>query len=173
MKLNRASLLWAGLAAGVLLLAPLSADAQPFGMGGPGGRAPFEQLNLSAEQKQALKQIRENSRRQIDAILTTEQRQKLEAHKAEWESRRQEMANLTPEQRQQRRSQRQGTESGQGKGRGPFADLNLDETQRTKIRAIMEESRKQSLAVLTDQQRQQLETMKSQRREHRGASRNQ
>jgi Spy/CpxP family protein refolding chaperone len=166
MQLNRASLLWAGLAAGVMLLAPLSALAQPFGMGGPGGRAPFEQLNLSSEQKQALEQIRENSRRQIDAILTPEQRQKLEALKTERESRRQEMANLTPEQRQQLRRERRGTEA--SKGRGPWTELNLSDTQRSQIRTIMEESRKQSLAVLNDQQRQQLETMKS-KRGNRGA----
>lgn len=170
MKLNRKAFLWASIAAGAMAIAPLAAIADPpGGMGGPRS-GPLERLNLTDAQRQQLQAIRENSRRQIEAVLTAEQRQQLETRRAEMERRREEFANLTPEQRQQLRREmmERGGPGGPGRpGRGPrpepFADLNLTESQREQIRTIMENARTQSEAILTQEQRQQLENLRPNR----------
>lgn len=172
MKLNRKAFLWAGIAAGVMAIAPLAAIADPpGGMGGPRSGL-MERLNLTDAQRQQLQAIRENSRRQIEAVLTAEQRQQMEARRAEMERRREEFANLTPEQRQQLRRERMEQHGPGGPGRGPrpepFADLNLTDSQRQQIRTIMENARTQSEAVLTPEQRQQLENLRPNRGDRRG-----
>lgn len=170
MKLNRKAFLWAGVAAGVMAIAPLAAIADPpGGMGGPRS-GPLEQLNLTDAQRQQLQAIRENSRRQIEAVLTAEQRQQLETRRAEMERRREEFANLTPEQRQQLRRERLEQRGGRGRGSRPepFAELNLTDDQRQQIREIMENARTQSQAVLTEEQRQQLETLRQNWGDRRG-----
>lgn len=176
MKLNRKAFLWAGIVAGVMAFAPLAAIADPpGGMGGPRS-GPMERLNLTEAQRQQLQAIRENSRRQIEAVLTAEQRQQMETRRAEMERRREEFANLTPEQRQQLRRERMEQGGGPGgpggPGRGPrpepFADLNLTDSQRQQIRTIMENARTQSEAVLTPEQRQQLENMRPNRGDRPG-----
>ncbi|MFQ3616578.1 MAG: hypothetical protein SNJ57_07330 [Cyanobacteriota bacterium] len=174
MKLNQTAFLWAGIVAGMMAIAPLAAIANPpGGMGGPRS-GPLERLNLTDAQRQQLQAIRENSRRQIEAVLTAEQRQQLETRRAEMERRREEFANLTPEQRQQLRRDRRAQGGGPGgPGRGPrpapFADLNLTDSQRQQIRTIMENARTQSEAVLTQEQRQQLENLRPNRGDRRGA----
>jgi len=176
MKRNRAAVLWAGIAAGVMAIAPLAAIADPpSGMGGPRS-GPLERLNLTDAQRQQLQAIRENSRRQIEAVLTADQRQQLETRRAEMERRREEFANLMPEQRQQLRRERREQRGGpSGPGRGsrwaPFADLNLTDSQRQQIRTIMENARMQSEAVLTPEQRQQLENLRPNRGDRRRARR--
>jgi len=176
MKRNRATFLWAGIAASVMAIAPLAAIANPpGGIGGPRS-GPLERLNLTDAQRQQLQAIRENSRRQIEAVLTAEQRQQLATRRAEMERRREEFANLMPEQRQQLRRERReqrGGPSGPGRGsrRNPFADLNLTDSQRQQIRTIMENARMQSEAVLTPEQRQQLENLRPNRGDRRRARR--
>ncbi|GAB4155272.1 MAG: hypothetical protein Fur0046_35210 [Cyanobacteria bacterium J069] len=156
-----------------MAIAPLVAIADPpGGMGGPRSGA-LEQLNLTETQRQQLRDIQESSRSQIEAVLTSEQRQQLETRRAEMEQRRAEMANLTPEQRQQLRRDRMepGDRPG-GPGRGPrpepFAELNLTDSQRQQIRQIMETARDRSQSVLTAEQRQQLETLRQNRGDRRG-----
>ena len=176
MKRNRATFLWAGIAASVMAIAPLAAIANPpGGIGGPRS-GPLERLNLTDAQRQQLQAIRENSRRQIEAVLTAEQRQQLATRRAEMERRREEFANLMPEQRQQLRRERREQRGGpSGPGRGsrwaPFADLNLTDSQRQQIRTIMENARMQSEAVLTPEQRQQLENLRPNRGDRRRARR--
>jgi len=91
-------------------------------------------LNLTAEQKTKLKAIRESTRSQIDAILTADQRAKLNAG----------------------RQQRQ-------KNRELMASLNLSPEQKEKIKAIRQDAKRQMDEVLTPEQRQQLEQNRRQR----------
>jgi len=51
-------------------------------------RAIMKNLNLTDAQKQQMKQIRTSTRQQIEAILTAEQRQQLEARRQQWQQRR-------------------------------------------------------------------------------------
>jgi len=51
-------------------------------------RATMKNLNLTDAQKQQMRQIRTSTRQQIEAILTAEQRQQLEARRQQWQQRR-------------------------------------------------------------------------------------
>ena len=113
-------------------------------------------LNLTEAQKAQLKQIRESTRSQIDAILTPEQKAQLDAAK---------------QQRQQRQlgEQRQPREQGQPgqKPRGKWATLNLTADQKTRIQAVRQDAKQKMNAVLTAEQRQQLEQRRQQRSQKR------
>ena len=82
MKMKKHLLFFPGVIALVLAAAPVipaftntavAADAQP----GRAGGARANQLNLTDAQKAQMKQIQESSRQQIDAILTTEQKEQI------------------------------------------------------------------------------------------------
>ena len=112
-------------------------------------------LNLTEAQKAQLKQIRESTRSQMDAILTSEQKAQLDAAK---------------QQRQQRQpgegqSGQQG-QSGQ-KPRGKWAALNLTADQKARIQAVRQDAKQKMDAVLTAEQRQQLEQRRQQRPQKR------
>ncbi len=96
-------------------------------------------LNLTDAQKAQLKQIRESTRSQIDAILTSEQKAQLAAAK---------------QQRQQ----------GQ-KPQKNWAALNLTAEQKTQMRAIRADAKQKMNAVLTAEQRQQLQQQRQQMRQ--------
>lgn len=56
----------------------------------PGERRKFmKALNLTEAQKEQMRLIRANTRRQIEAVLTPEQRQQLEARRQQWRQQRQ------------------------------------------------------------------------------------
>jgi periplasmic protein CpxP/Spy len=101
-------------------------------------------LNLTADQKAQLKQIRESTRSQIDAVLTQEQREQLAAAK----------------------QQRQQGQQGQ-KTRGMWASLNLTADQKAKVKAIRQDAKQKMDAVLTAEQRQQLEQQRQTRQQNR------
>ncbi|MCY7273594.1 MAG: Spy/CpxP family protein refolding chaperone, partial [Phormidesmis sp. CAN_BIN44] len=92
-------------------------------------------LNLTDDQKARLKTIRDNTRQQIEGILTPEQRAKLQADRG------------------------QGMKRGQG-----WKSLNLTDDQKAKLKAIRQASRTQMDSVLTPEQRSQMQQYKSQRR---------
>lgn len=104
-------------------------------------------LNLTADQKAQLKQIRESTRSQIEAVLTPEQKAQIAAAK----------------------QQRQPGQPGQRvkKARGMWASLNLTDDQKAKIRAIRQEAKQQMDKVLTPEQRQQLEQDRQQKQQRR------
>ncbi|MGG6296877.1 hypothetical protein ACQ4M4_20980 [Leptolyngbya sp. AN02str] len=174
MNPTRKHMLAAGIALALMAIAPVIANAEPGSMGGGrmGGRNPMEQLNLTDTQRQQLQQIRENTRTQMEAVLTAEQRQQMEQMRQQADARRQEFANLSPEERRQRMQEaREAGGMGPGGGRrggGPFGALDLTEAQRTQLRSIMESAREQSQNVLTADQRQQLEQMRQSRGDRRG-----
>ncbi|MGV0104200.1 P pilus assembly/Cpx signaling pathway, periplasmic inhibitor/zinc-resistance associated protein [Nostoc sp. DSM 114160] len=111
-------------------------------------RGPWKDLGLTDTQKAQIQTIRRDSRAKFEAVLTPEQKAKLEAAKqarrAEWQARK----------AQGQTGQRQ---PGQRRGKGGFADLNLTEAQKTQMRQIRESEKQQIQAVLTAEQRQKLE----------------
>lgn len=112
-------------------------------------KGPFQRLGLSEQQKTQMQEIRRNTRTQIEAILTPEQKQQLQAAK------------------QARVGQtQQETGQGQRPKRG-FASLNLTEEQKTKMREIKESEKNQIQAILTPEQRQQLQQFQENRRSRR------
>lgn len=108
------------------------------------GQGPWKNLNLTQDQKDQIKQIRTDTQSKIEAVLTDEQRQKLQDAKAH-------------------RGQRQygQRQQGQHQHRGPFASLNLSDDQKTQIKQIMESSKQDIQAVLTPEQQQQIQDFKN------------
>ena len=171
MKLNLKSISLGGLAAVALLSAPLvllkSANAEGSGHQGPN----FEQLNLTEAQSSQIEAIRTDSRSQIAALLTPEQRtafennsgrggfreldltddQRSQVRTIKEGSREQIDALLTDEQRQELMAMRP---DGGGQGRGDrFEALNLTDDQSAQIEAIRTETKSQMEALLTPEQR--------------------
>jgi periplasmic protein CpxP/Spy len=113
-------------------------------------RGPWKELNLTDTQKSQIQTIRRDSRTKFEAVLTPEQKAKLEAAKqarrAEWQARK--------DQGQTGQGQRQ---AGQRQRKDNFAELNLTEAQKTQMRQIRESEKQQIQAVLTPEQRQKLE----------------
>ncbi|MBH8562352.1 P pilus assembly/Cpx signaling pathway, periplasmic inhibitor/zinc-resistance associated protein [Nostoc sp. CENA67] len=104
-------------------------------------RGPWKNLDLTDAQKAQIQQIRRNTRAQIEAVFTPEQKEKL---KAAFEA---------------RRAQRQAGQRPTGQRQGPwknFAELNLTQAQKDQIRQIRESSRQQIQAVLTPEQQAKL-----------------
>ena len=117
-------------------------------------------LNLTAEQKAQMQQIHQETKAQIEQVLTAEQRQQLEAAKSQKQAARAE--------RHAARAQGQARPEGQTRERrGPFANLNLSADQQTRIREIKQASRQQMEAVLTEEQRQKLNELKQARQTRR------
>ena len=109
--------------------------AQAAQAGGKKGAWGMQRLNLTEAQKAQMQTIKTNTRSQMEAILTPEQKATLAAAK---------------EARQ-----------GQGRrGKKGWANLNLTEQQKTQMRQIRETSKEQMLAVLTPAQRQQMQEMR-------------
>lgn len=105
---------------------PAGSDKKRGDFGGRGDRlARWDKLNLTADQKTKLEQIRATSRSQMDAVFTPEQRQQ---------------AKLRQEQR------RMG---------GKWQNLNLTADQKTKLKEIRQSSKTQFEAILTPEQQQQ------------------
>ena len=145
MKLKTLSLI-AGTLALTLTATPFAVQAQQ----NPSSPQPrqewqkkgqFQKLNLTTEQKAKIKEIRNNTRAQIETVLTTEQKNQLKSKKDERKAQRQ--------QGQQGQEQRR---EGRGQKGDIFDSLNLTETQKNQIKQIKESSKQQIDAVLTPQQ---------------------
>ncbi|MBE9199100.1 MULTISPECIES: P pilus assembly/Cpx signaling pathway, periplasmic inhibitor/zinc-resistance associated protein [unclassified Nodularia (in: cyanobacteria)] len=108
---------------------------------------PWQRLNLTEAQKAQMQTIKSNTRAQIEAILTPEQKATLAAAK------------------------QAGQQGQQGQGKKGWANLNLTEQQKTQMRQIKESSQQQMQAVLTPEQRQQMQEMRQNMRS-RGQQRN-
>ncbi|MBP5974007.1 P pilus assembly/Cpx signaling pathway, periplasmic inhibitor/zinc-resistance associated protein [Brasilonema sp. CT11] len=87
----------------------------------------FQRLGLTDEQKTKIKEIRSNTRAEVDKILTEQQREQLK----------------TAMQNRQ--------------GRGGFAALNLSDDQKNQLKQVMQSQKTQIEAVLTPQQKEQLQ----------------
>jgi periplasmic protein CpxP/Spy len=97
-----------------------------------GGKV-WKELNLTDAQKQQLKTIRENSRQQIQSVLTEEQRAKL------------------------------ASADRSGDRKEVMKSLNLTDTQKQQMRDIRKKSQEQMSAILTPEQRSKFEQLRSQR----------
>lgn len=97
-------------------------------------------LNLTEAQKAELKQIRQSTQAQIQAVFTSEQKAQIEAAKQQGQKPRQYMSSL-----------------------------NLTAEQKARIREIRQESKKKMDAVLTAEQRQQLQERRQQMKQRRQA----
>jgi Spy/CpxP family protein refolding chaperone len=91
-----------------------------------------DKLNLSDAQKQQMQQLRQETRAQIEAVLTPEQKAQLQTLKEQGQN-----------QRQRRRD--------------VLSSLNLTPEQQERIRAIRQEAKQKMDAILTPEQKQQLE----------------
>ncbi|MEH1842444.1 MAG: P pilus assembly/Cpx signaling pathway, periplasmic inhibitor/zinc-resistance associated protein [Nostoc sp.] len=115
-------------------------------------RGPWKELGLTDAQKTQIQAIRRDSRTKMEAVLTPEQKAKLEAAKqarrAEWQARK--------AQGQTGQGQRQPGQY-HGRKKGDFADLNLSEIQKNQIKQIRQSEKQQIQAVFTPEQRQKLE----------------
>ncbi|MBD2345337.1 Spy/CpxP family protein refolding chaperone [Anabaena subtropica] len=156
MQLKSLSLL-AGVFALTLTATPFAVQAQsasssPFLVAQSAKRGPWEALGLSNEQKTRIQQIMSNSRAQMEAVFTPEQKAKMAAAR---------------QARQAQRQQGQRPQAGQRGQRGGknFAELNLTEEQKTRMRTIRQTSQQQIEAVLTPEQRTKLQEMKANRRQ--------
>lgn len=136
--------LFAGAIALSAAISPIAVNAQTAApqpsncAGATKGMGKMAGINLSAEQRAQMEQIRTETRAQIEGVLTPEQRQ-------QWQA---------------------ATQNGQRR-RGAMAALNLSQAQQTQIRQIMESSRDRATAVLTPEQRQQVEQRMQQWRQQR------
>ncbi len=99
----------------------------------------WDQLNLSDQQKKQMKEIQEDTRRQMQAILTPQQQEQLK----------------TTMQNHQAGQAHQGRNSA-------MAALNLSDEQKAKMKEIMQAQKTRMEAVLTTAQKQQLEQMRQQ-----------
>jgi Spy/CpxP family protein refolding chaperone len=156
MKLKTLSLL-AGTLALTLIATPFAVQAQnnpPLPQPGQEvqERGPFKHLNLTSEQKAKMKEIHTNTRAQVDAILTTEQKNQLKT---------------AMEKRKAERQQRQGQHhSGHEKKGDIFNSLNLTDKQKDQIKQIHDSERQKMQAILTPQQQAQMKKFRGEMRFH-------
>lgn len=105
------------------------------------------QLNLTPEQKEQMRQLHQDTRKQIESLLSSDQ---LAKYKAAMQNRRGTMQNNSDE------------ISGQSNGnrrQNMLASLNLSQDQKAKMREIMQNSRTRMSSILTNEQRNQLQQM--------------
>jgi Spy/CpxP family protein refolding chaperone len=140
-------------------------------------------LNLTPAQQAKMAELRAATRRQIEALLTPEQRQKFSQIQAQRQTTRQDrqgmMMNLTTDQKAQIKAiresnqsqlkailtpaqQTQLTQSG-GWHKGGMARLNLTPEQQTKFQQLRAAARSQMQAVLTPAQQQQFSARQERR----------
>jgi len=93
-------------------------------------------LNLTPEQQEQMRQIKQSEREQMDNILTAEQKARLEAAKGNRENRRQ-----------------------------VWESLNLTGQQQAQIQEVRRVSKEQKDAILTPEQRQQMQQHRQSRQE--------
>jgi periplasmic protein CpxP/Spy len=114
-----------------------------------GKKAFWSELGLTEAQQTRLKEIRRNTRTQIEGVLTQEQKNQLQAA-----------------------VEARGGQAGQpgqrlGRGGKGFANLNLTEDQKSRIQAIKESSKQQMDAVLTPEQRTKLQQFRQNMQQRR------
>ena len=162
MKLKALSLV-AGAIALTLTATSFAVDAQtaspsPVLLAQTPHRGYWKDLGLTDAQKTQIQAIKRDSRTKMEAVLTPEQKAKLEAAKqarrAEWQARK----------AQGQTGQRQPGQH-HGRKKGDFADLNLSEIQKTEIQQIRESEKQQIQAVYTPEQRQKLEQFRQNRQQ--------
>jgi periplasmic protein CpxP/Spy len=145
-KIKPLSLLAGAIALSLSFASALPAFSQSTGKPPAPPEQPTEQnrmprhrnfLNLTADQQAQMEQIHQDTRSQIDNILTAEQKAQLEAA------------------RENGGAPRRGENRGMP-GRG-FDSLNLTDEQRSQIESVRSAAKEKMDAILTPEQRQQME----------------
>lgn len=114
-----------------------------------GKEGKWAKLNLTDAQKEQMRQIKQETRAQIQEVLTPEQRAQMETMK------------------QNRQGQNGQGQARQGRRGGMMAALNLTAEQEASIKQIMQSQKARMEQVLTPEQRQQMEQMRSQWQQQR------
>jgi periplasmic protein CpxP/Spy len=142
-----------------------------------------DDLNLSADQKTKMQQLRTSERAQIEAVLTPAQRQQFAQIKAQRQANRQQRQgmNLTADQKVKLKAIRQNNQQqfkailtpaqqaqlgqgGRGWGkRGSMTQLNLTPEQKAKMEQLRASARSQMAAILTPEQQQQAQARQDRR----------
>lgn len=112
------------------------------GRGMHGGKG-FNRLNLTDAQKAQMQKIREETRQQVEAVLTEQQKEQL----------------------RQAKQNRQNQQNRQNRQNQRWSQLNLTADQQARMKAIHEEAQRKMEAVLTEQQKQQLQQMRQQKQQ--------
>ncbi len=131
MKLNLLPLL-TGAIAFTLITAPTIVQAQ---LGETQTQCKLAEVELSETQRTQLKEIRRNTRFQIEAVLTLEQKRQLES-----------------------------SQNGHKQQRTAFATMNFSPQQQTQIESIMR-AKTRNNAIFTAEQKQQIKRNMEQRRQ--------
>jgi periplasmic protein CpxP/Spy len=131
-----------GAFAVAVVATPLAIKAQTILSGKPlvaqaDHHSPWDQLNLSDQQKTQLKQIQDDTRTQMEAVLTADQQAKLKAA-------------------MQQHRQDQGQGQNHQRRQDSMASLNLSDEQKAKMKEIMQAQKTRMDAVFTPEQKQQM-----------------
>jgi periplasmic protein CpxP/Spy len=178
MTFNWKTISLASLSAMTLIAAPLAmthlAQAQELGRDGL-GHDRFEQLDLTEAQSTQLETIRNNTRSQIQAVLTPEQQTTLDNEgprglkslgfsedqrsqiRSIREASKEEIGTVLTDEQQQLAQMHRGRGAMGGEGRHPLEQLDLTEDQSTQIEAIRSDVRSQIQDVLTSEQQEIVE----------------
>ncbi|OUL37445.1 P pilus assembly/Cpx signaling pathway, periplasmic inhibitor/zinc-resistance associated protein [Nostoc sp. T09] len=105
----------------------------------------WQQLGLTDAQKSQIQAIRRDTRTQMEAVLTQEQRDQI---KAQFQA------------RQAQRGQRQAGQQPGQRPKGGFAALNLTEAQKAQMKQIMQSSQQKIQAVLTPEQQAKFQQLR-------------
>jgi Spy/CpxP family protein refolding chaperone len=137
MKVRLIALIAGTVGAIALVISPLLVHAQT---PDPLGRFPaaLERLNLTPDQEGELAQIRQNTRTQIETLLTLDQREQFKTTMQEG-----------------------------GTFREAVAAMNLSADQQTQLRSVFRSARQQARDVLTPEQQQEIRELIQDRRENR------
>lgn len=109
------------------------------------------QLNLTSEQKDQMRQLHQETRQKIEALLSSDQ---LAKYKTAMQNRR---GGMRDDAGEMNSASRQGGNS--NRRQNMFSSLNLSQDQQAKIREIMQSSRTRMSSILTEAQRTQLQQM--------------
>lgn len=118
----------------------------------------WEQLGLTDSQKSQIEAIRRDTRTQMEAVLTQEQKNQIQAQL---------------QARQAQRGQRQAGQQPSQRPKKGFGALNLTDAQKTQMKQIMQSSQQKIQEVLTPEQRTKLQELRETARSRWQQRRNQ
>jgi Spy/CpxP family protein refolding chaperone len=153
MKVKLMSML-AGAIALSAVVAPFAVNAQnnpsvrPLLAQGQQRQGKWSKLNLTDAQKDQMRQIKEETRAKMQAVLTSDQQAKLQTL-------------------MQERKAQNGQGSNPQARRNIMAELNLTDEQKAQMREIMQEQKARMDEVLTAEQKQEIEQMRQQWQQQR------
>ena len=134
MPMLAGAIVFGAIATPFALNAQANPSAQPLLAQAQQHQSKWSQLNLTEQQQQQMRQIREETRTQMQSILTPEQQQKLQA----------------------------AMQNGQGRNNQAWREVmaSLTDEQKAKKRELMQQQKSRFEGILSAQQKQQMEQMR-------------